>query len=267
MGTPRARLARLGRHIRPAAGASAAPSTPWLERLAERVASLPEADKRGRRFDLNGSGGHQLPLPSDVVPLGVDESADGQLRALPSELQRVRAAAATAEAGGDEREAAVLRDLLHVVEPKPELSLADCCPTSVEACAAFFRREGFVCMRSVVSGEKLRDIQAAWARSQAGATALWHEAKATAGNFPGEDFIPEGRFADFSHGRLWYDTPQPDFWREPAFRHAVAPPAVVPVLRAIAGEGVGLGGVQPRTVPGPETDGGYTSCAPTPLLP
>ena len=26
-------------------------------------------------------------LPSDVVPLGVDESADGQLRALPSELQ------------------------------------------------------------------------------------------------------------------------------------------------------------------------------------
>ena len=160
MGAPRARLARLGRHIRPpAAGASAAPSTPWLERLAERVASLPEADKRGRRFDLNGSGGHQLPLPSDVVPLGVDESADGQLRALPSELQRVRAAAATAEAAGDEREAAVLRDLLHVVEPKPELSLADCCPTSVEACAAFFRREGFVCMRSVVSGEKLRDIQ------------------------------------------------------------------------------------------------------------
>ena len=63
------------------------------------------------------------------------------------------------------------------------------------------------------------------------------------------------------HGRLYFDIPADDFWRdEPAtFLEMIAPPPLTAVLDQVIGEDVRLSGVQPRTVPGPETECGYTT--------
>lgn len=53
--------------------------------------------------------------------------------------------------------------------------------------------------------------------------------------------------------------PQKDFWKEHAFVSIIAPPKVASVVRELAGENVTFSGCQPRTVPGPELDGGYCS--------
>ena len=48
--------------------------------------------------------------------------------------------------------------------------------------------------------------------------------------------------------------------REPAtFLEMIAPPPLTAVLDQVIGEDVRLSGVQPRTVPGPETECGYTT--------
>ena len=234
------------------------PMTPWLENLLVITADAgPLA--RGRRFDTNGGPGHRLPGPGEVVPLKLGSD----LCALPSELQRVRSALEEAEAAGLQYEAAVLRDLLHVVEPKPELSPADCAPDTVAGCVEFFRREGFVCVPGALRGESLRQVQEAFHRVQAPAWQRWEAVKQQTepalGNFGGEDFTPDPAVAGElgGYGRLFFDLNQELFWRERAFAAVVAPPKLAPIVRALCGEDARFTGIQPRTVPGPENDGGY----------
>ncbi len=239
----------------PAASRAAEP-TPWTVQLLAQIEKAGDL-AQGRRFDLNGENrGHRLPQPGDVVPLEVDEN----LHCLPSELRRVRDAANAAAARGDENTAAVLRDLLYTVEPKPELTPADCAPSSSTMCQEFFQREGFVCVPRVFDGERLQALQAAFHRVQAPVWQLWEqEARHAAGNFAGEDFIVNERFRGFGHGRLYFDLPTDAFWAEAAFVDIVAPPKLEKVIRAIGGDRMRFGGAQPRTVPGPERDGGYCS--------
>lgn len=252
------RIGRCAAHLsaRPVALDGSTEPTPWTVQLLAQIEAAGDS-ARGRRFDLNGENrGHRLPQPGDVVPLQVDE----QLRCLPSELRRVRDAVAAAVARGDELTAAVLRDLLHTVEPKPDLNAEDCAPTSPKDRQKFFQREGFLCVPRVFEGDRLRALQAAFHRVQAPVWRVWEqEARHHAGNFAGEDFIVEERFRGFGHGRLYFDLPSDAFWSEEVFVDIIAPPKLEKVIREIGGEGTRFGGAQPRTVPGPEEDGGYCS--------
>ena len=88
------------------------------------------------------------------MPLAVD----GQLRPLPEELARVRAAMRGAADAGDFRRAALLQDLLNVAQPKPPLSVEECSPADPDDALDFFLREGFRWPRAVVSSRTfLRD--------------------------------------------------------------------------------------------------------------
>ena len=182
---------------------------------------------------------------------------------LPSELARVHAALDDAAVSRDFRRGAALQDLLHVVEPKAPLTVDECCPDTPEECLNFFLREGFVCVRELFPPDALRGMQAQWRRAQAPIRALWEEAKLTAGNFIGEDFTPEPRFAHIPHGRLWFDLPLPTLFGDAddgpgEMLDVIDPPRLVPVLEEIVGPDVQLVGIQPRTVP-PEQNQGYTS--------
>jgi hypothetical protein len=195
---------------------------------------------------------------SSLLPLRVDT----QLRALPEELQRVHAAITAASEAQDFRQAAALQDLLHVVEAKPALSVDDCCPSPEDA-LEFFLREGFVCVRNVLNADQLQRLQAQWRQAQEPIRALWDEAKLIAGNFIGEDFQPEERFAHIPHGRLWFDMPLPQLFQEaaggdPVMLDIIDPPRLVQILEQIIGPDVRLVGIQPRTVP-PEQNQGYTT--------
>ena len=113
------------------------------------------------------------PLPSDVVPLRVDR----QVHPLPQELARVRDSIATAVANRDFREAALLQDLLHVVEQKPSLTAEACAPEHPEDARDFFLREGFVCVENCFTQENLCRLQEAWRRAQEEPQKLWEEAR------------------------------------------------------------------------------------------
>eukprot|EP01048_Picozoa_sp_COSAG05_P020665 COSAG05_NODE_3570_length_1986_cov_2.139905_1_plen_194_part_00 len=190
--------------------------TPWLENLLAITADAGLL-ARGRRFDTNGGPGHRLPGPGEVVPLQLGPD----MAALPSELQRVRTALEEAEAAGQAAELALLRDLLHVVEPKPELSASDCAPDTVEDCVEFFHREGFVCIPGALRGESLRQVQDAFHRVQAPAWRRWEAAKQAdpaIGNFGSEDFITDPALAGElgGYGRLFFDLNQvytSSFWQ------------------------------------------------------
>lgn len=172
----------------------------------------------------------------------------------------MRNAATAAAKRGDEHTASVLHDLLHTVEPKPELTASECAPTSSMERQEFFHREGFVCVPRVFEGDRLRALQDAFHRIQAPIWQVWEQdARHCAGNFAGEDFIVDTRFQGFGHGRLYFDLPSEEFWSEPAFVSLVAPPKLETVIQDIGGERMRFGGAQPRTVPGPEKDGGYCS--------
>ena len=196
---------------------------------------------------------------SSLLPLRVD----AQLHALPEEVQRVHEAITEAAEAKDFRTAAALQDLLHVVEPKPPLSVDDCCPDSPEKCLDFFLREGFVCIRDLFDADQLERLQHQWRQAQAPIRTLWDEAKLVAGNFIGEDFQPEDRFAHIPHGRLWFDIPLSLLFQEaadgdPIMLEIIDPPRLVSVLEQIVGPDVRLVGIQPRTVP-PEDNQGYTA--------
>jgi hypothetical protein len=196
---------------------------------------------------------------SSLLPLRVD----AQFHALPEEVQRVQEAITEAAEAQDFRKAAALQDLLHVVEPKPPLSVDDCCPDSPEKCLDFFLREGFVCIRDLFDADQLQRLQHQWRQAQAPIRTLWDEAKLVAGNFIGEDFQAEDRFAHIPHGRLWFDIPLPLLFQEaadgdPIMLEIIDPPRLVSVLEQVVGPDVRLVGIQPRTVP-PEDNQGYTA--------
>ena len=149
-------------------------------------------DKRDYNRSLARSK-YAEPDPSDVVPLAVDST----VTPLPQELERVRDAmhAAADAQVQDYRAATRLQDLLHVVEPKPQLTVDECAPATPEEACDFFLREGFVCVRDLFPPETLRRLQAAWLHAQQPARDLWEEARLVAGNFSGEDFTPGAKFA------------------------------------------------------------------------
>ena len=216
------------------------------------------------------------PLPSDVVPLRVDR----QVHPLPQELARVHDAIAAAVAHRDFREAALLQDLLHVVDPKPSLTVEACAPELPEDARDFFLREGFVCVQNCFTQEHLWRLQEAWRRAQEEPQKLWEEARLVAGNFSGEDFQPSPKFSKLPHGRLFYDIPLDIFLAD--YRRAydrrthhdkhrartdavlldlVDPPRLMKVLHEVIGPDVRLSSIQPRTVPAEQgpSEGGYTS--------
>ena len=255
------------------AAVAATPAPPSLEVVPPRRLLL-----SGNRMD---------PTADDVVPLAC-ATVDGQVQPLPREIARVHQAIATAVASRNFREAALLQELLHVTEPKPLLSVGDCAPASPVAARDFFFREGFVCVPKCFSRSQLLKLQRAWRHAQAPASQLWEEARHFAGNFSGEDFKPQKRFAGFGHGRLFYDIPMGSFldaYRKQAAERSRAgisaggnvhgedaavlldltdPPPLMRVLKQVIGGGdVRLSGIQPRTVPpedpGSVSDGGYTT--------
>ena len=113
-----------------------------------------------------------------IVPLRI--GAD--LQALPAELARLRAAIDAAAANREFRQGAALQDLLHIVEPKPPLSVDECCPETPEQCLEFFLREGFVCVKEIFTPDQLHRLQGQWRRARAPVRELWEEAKVGAGN-------------------------------------------------------------------------------------
>ena len=178
----------------------------------------------------------------------------------PTELQRIRDCIQDAADAGNFRLAASLQDLLFVAEPKPPLTLEACSPESPDECLEFFLREGFVCIRNLFSATEIQRMQSQWRQAQSPTRALWDDAKLVAGNFIGEDFKPEPRFAHFPHGRLWFDIPLEDFFAgatdpsgDPIMLDLIDAPRLMTVLEKVIGPDVRLLTVQPRTVP-PETN-------------
>ena len=237
------RSARAQRGAGPVAVKMVAPSA--MRRLRATTAHV--ARRQESAAAPSEAGGSLLPLR-----VGAD------FHPPPPELQRVRNALAAAVGAQDFRLASSLQDLLHVAEPKPPLTLDACCPESPDECLAFFLREGFVCVRNLFDSQQMKRMQAHWRRAQAPTQTLWDEAKLVAGNFIGEDFKPQPRFAHFPHGRLWFDLPLQDFFGagDPML-DLIDPPRLLSVLEKVVGSDVRLLTVQPRTVP-PETNQGYT---------
>ena len=77
---------------------------------------------------------------SSTGPVPVDAAG----RPLPAVLASLRQAMQAAAVGGDYQLAMGLSDLLFVIEPRPEMTVAECNPPSLEGKADFFVKHGFV---------------------------------------------------------------------------------------------------------------------------
>jgi hypothetical protein len=212
---------------------------------------------------------------------------------LPGEVEKLRQRQRHAADQGDYQAAMLLEDLLFSVEPRPQLTLEECAPPTLQGKRDFFLRNGFVVIPAVLQGEQLARVQRAWARAQAPSRALWEEAKRV-GVLPEpldgiyfenlnpyrRPYAPEfERFSKLPHGRKFFDFPHEEFFREAAtggdaaLLDLVDPPALVETLCAVCGatpveteEAATIGadmplrciGIQARTVPS-DGEGGYTT--------
>ena len=228
-------------------------------------------------------------IRDECLPLAVHERTGA---ILPLEVEKLRQRQRHAAEQGDYQAAMLLQDLLFSVEPRPQLTLEECAPPTLEGKRDFFLRHGFVVVPAVLQGEQLARVQGAWARAQAPSRALWEEAKQV-GVLPEpldgiyfenlnpyrRPYAPElEKFSKLPHGRKFFDFPHEEFFREAAaggdaaLLDLIDPPALVETLCAVCGatpvetEEAVVGadmplrciGIQPRTVP-PDGEGGYTT--------
>ena len=204
-----------------------------------------------------------------VLPLSV-YGRDNSSGCFASNVEPIEKAISSAAGKGNFRAAAALQDLLFVVKPKPLLSVQDCAPADPDQAAAFFVRNGFVCIRQLFSVADLKRIQAAWSRAQEPARSMWEQAKSMGRGASGLYWENQQEIGatlpGFPHGRLFFDIPVEQYFfaeaergdGDPILLDLIDPPKLVAVLHRIIGEDVVLCGMQPRTVP-PEQEGGYTS--------
>eukprot|EP01052_Picozoa_sp_SAG31_P027970 SAG31_NODE_2662_length_5279_cov_2.987645_2_plen_376_part_00 len=139
-------------------------------------------------------------LPPTNVPGEAPRQLMDALTGEVTNLEWLRALQAEAEAKHSTRRAAMLRDLIEVIRPKPPLTLRDTAPQGIEAKAAFFEENGFVskivdaclthhltltllqncdqvCVEQVLTGRQLAAVQAAWNRCEREPRATWQEAR------------------------------------------------------------------------------------------